>query len=258
MPVPTIVLLHGQPDSSASFWRLRRALRERLPLVRVLAPDRPGYGANPRPATDFAGNAAWLRDWLDHIDAGPTVLLGHSWAGGIAALAGARTPPELAGLVLLASVGPSCLLGIDPVLAAPVLGELIAWSALQLGKPLISRRARALIVDRQDPADRPYAVSSGLAMRLRPVWRSYLTEQRALVRDLPAIEDALDRIDLPTQVISGRQDAVIPAATPAELVRRIGGATGHRIEGGHDLQLRQPAAVAELVAGFAAPLLGAG
>ncbi|MDQ2959181.1 MAG: alpha/beta fold hydrolase, partial [Actinomycetota bacterium] len=81
MPTPTIVLLHGQPDSSASFWALRRALRQLLPAgTRVLAPDRPGYGANPAPATDYAGNVRWLRGWLDQIEAGPTVLLGHSWA----------------------------------------------------------------------------------------------------------------------------------------------------------------------------------
>jgi pimeloyl-ACP methyl ester carboxylesterase len=63
--VPTVVLLHGQPDSSASFWSLTRELRPRLPSgVRVVAPDRPGYGANPLPAPDYAGPVRWLRRWL--------------------------------------------------------------------------------------------------------------------------------------------------------------------------------------------------
>jgi pimeloyl-ACP methyl ester carboxylesterase len=271
---PTIVLLHGQPDSSASFWSLRRELRRRLPAgVQIWAPDRPGYGANPAPATDFAGNVAWLRRWLSELRPGPTVLLGHSWAGGVAALAAAelasRTGAEsdspaddriapLAGLVLLASVGPACLLRIDPVLAAPVIGDLIAFGTLRLGRPWITRRVRALVVDGQSPLDRPHALASGMAMLSRPVWRSFLTEQRALIRELPDITEALDRITAPTQVISGRQDQLMPGRTARALQAAIPHASGHEVDGGHDLQLSRPVEVAELVAHFAAPLLVAG
>jgi pimeloyl-ACP methyl ester carboxylesterase len=255
---PTIVLLHGQPDSSASFWRLRRELATRLPSgVRVLAPDRPGYGANLLPARGYAGNVDWLRDWLARVNAGPTVLVGHSWAGGVAALAAAAEPTgELAGLVLLASVGPDCLLKIDPVLAAPVLGEAIAFGTLQLARPIISRRAAAVIIGNQPEPDRPFARASGLAMRFRPVWRSFLTEQRALLRELPDIDAALGGIRTPTQIISGLQDSVIPARTPQALRARIRQASSYQISGGHDLQLRQAEKVAELVASFALPLLG--
>jgi pimeloyl-ACP methyl ester carboxylesterase len=267
---PTIVLLHGQPDSSASFWALRRALRDRLPAgVRVLAPDRPGYGANPAPATDYAGNVRWLRRWLSRLQPGPIVLLGHSWAGGIAALAAAGPDlpgrassgqrfgeaGPLAGLVLLASIGPSCLLRIDPVLAAPVIGDAIAFTTLRMGRPWVSRRAARLILSGQSPIDQPFARASGHAMRTRPVWRSFLTEQRALLRELPDINRALGRISTPTQVISGRGDQLIPGRTPRALRAAIPHASGHEIDGGHDLQLRRPAEVAELVAGFAGPLL---
>lgn len=259
MPSPTIVLLHGQPDSSASFWALRRALAERLPDVRVLAPDRPGYGANPAPATDYAGNVAWLRRWLADQPAGPTVLIGHSWAGGVALLAAADAGSSpLAGLVLLASIGPSCLLPIDRVLAAPVLGEAIAYATLRLGRPWVARRARSLIIGGLAAVDHPYALASGLAMRARPVWRSFLTEQRALLRDLPAITDSLGRIELPTLLINGRSDQLIPGRTAQALRAGIRHATGEQIAGGHDLQLRQPTAVADLVAGFAGPVLEVG
>jgi pimeloyl-ACP methyl ester carboxylesterase len=274
VPSPTIVLLHGQPDSSASFWALRRALTQRLPGVRVLAPDRPGYGANPAPATDYAGNVEWLRHWLADLPAGPTVLVGHSWAGGVALLAAAdqpgsaadrsvsaadpdpsADPPPLAGLVLLASIGPSCLLPIDRVLAAPVLGEAIAFATLRLGRPWVARRARSLIIGGLADIDHPFALASGLAMRSRPVWRSFLTEQRALLRELPVITDALSRIGVPTQLINGRADQLIPGRTAQALRAGIPHATGEQIDGGHDLQLRQPVRVAELVADFVQPLL---
>lgn len=254
MSVPTIVLLHGQPDSSASFWSLRNALRKRLPRdVRILAPDRPGYGANLAPATDYAGNTRWLKGWLRQIDSGPTVLLGHSWAGGVATLAAAEG--DLNGLVLLASIGPSCLLWIDWVLGAPVVGDAIAYLTLRLGRPIVSRQAASTIIRSQAEADRPYALASGLAMRNRPIWRSFLLEQHALLRDLPTINASLAQIAVPTQVISGTQDSMIPARTSTQLCAEIRGAVGYQIAGGHDLQLRQSDEVAELVAAFAGPLL---
>jgi len=259
VPTPTIVLLHGQPDSSASFWPLRRELLRRLPAgVRVLAPDRPGYGANPLPATGYPGNVRWLQDWLAQIEAGPTVLVGHSWAGGVAALAAARRPTSVAGLVLLASVGPGCLLRRDRVLAAPVLGSLLAYSALRLGSPVLRRRPGAMILNALAASDLPYGRSSSAAMLRRPVWRSFLLEQRALIRELPDLDAALSLITAPTTVISGDRDPVIPAATPIELLASIPHASGHQLSGRHDLQLRQPSEVADLIAGLATAQPGFG
>jgi pimeloyl-ACP methyl ester carboxylesterase len=250
VPVPTIVLLHGQPDSSASFWPLRRELLLRLPSgVRVLAPDRPGYGANPLPAAGYPGNVRWLQDWLEHVQAGPVVLVGHSWAGGVAILTAARRPPWLAGMVLLGSVGPDCLVRVDPALAAPVLGELIAFTTLQLGRPLVRWRTRSAILGTLAEADRPYGSCSGAAMRHRPVWRSFLHEQRALLAELPQLDAALPLITAPTLVVSGDRDSMIPPDTPAGLVAAIRNSTGQQLAGGHDLQLRRPAEVAELIAG---------
>jgi pimeloyl-ACP methyl ester carboxylesterase len=94
-------------------------------------------------------------------------------------------------------------------------------------------------------------------MRHRPVWRSFLLEQRALIRELPRITAALPLIAAPTMVISGNSDSVIPARTATGLVAAIEHSTRHEIEGGHDLQLRQPAAVAELIAGWAVRRFGA-
>lgn len=253
---PTIVLLHGQPDSSASFWALRRALRNRVDDdVRIVAPDRPGYGANQLTATDYQGNVDWLRRWLDRFCPGPVILLGHSWAGGLAALTAAQVPERIDGLVLLASIGPESLVPIDPILAAPVVGEVLAFATLRLGRGPIVARATNVIGNNLAPDDIPYAKASGAAMRYRPLWRSFLVEQRALMRDLPAITDALPRIVSPTIIISGTADQVIPPRTATALHAAIAQSRLMRVAGGHDLQLRQPETVGELVGTFAATLL---
>jgi pimeloyl-ACP methyl ester carboxylesterase len=256
VPVPTIALLHGQPDSSASFWPLRRELAQRLdPGVRIVAPDRPGYGANPLPATDYRGNVAWLRRWLQAIDAGPTVLVAHSWAGGIAALAACGPQSEITGLALVSSIGPFCLLPIDSVLGAPLLGNVIAFTVLQLGGPIVRRSAAATIGAQLAEVDLPYAKASGFAMQFRPLWRTFLSEQRALIRELDEITAALPSIRVPTLVVDGTEDQLIPNRTPLELVRRIPNAARVRIEGAHDLQLKQSAELAGHLASFATPLL---
>lgn len=250
-------MLHGQPDSSASFWALRRALRQRLNGdVRIGLPDRPGYGANLLPATDFAGNVRWLRGWLDRFAAGPVVLVGHSWAGGIAALAAAEDESlPIAGIVLMASIGPYCLLPVDWALAWPVLGDVLAFTTLGLGRRPISRHAVTVLGRHIGRADAPFAWASGAGMQHRPLWRSFLTEQRALIRELPEIEDALGRVSVPTLVLSGTEDQVIPARTPQAIQALVPQAVGFRIPGGHDLQLRQPDAVADRISTFADPLL---
>ena len=55
----TVVFLHGQPGTSVESLQLRRALP---PWLHLVAPDRPGYGANPKPATGFFGNARFVLD----------------------------------------------------------------------------------------------------------------------------------------------------------------------------------------------------
>lgn len=256
VPSPTVVLLHGQPDSSASFWALRAELRRRLdPSIRIAAPDRPGYGVNRLPATDYPGNVRWLNDWLTRFDAGPVVVVGHSWAGGVGILAASDPPVSgsttWAGLVLLASIGPASLLPIDTVLAAPVLGETLSFLTFRLARAAIARRSAALLVRATPEAELPYARASGAAMRLRPFWRSFLLEQRALVAQLPLITDALPRLSLPVSVISGRRDTVVPVQTGVALHRLVPGSTRHELDGGHDLPVRQPAAVAGLIADLA-------
>ena len=58
-----VLLLHGQPGTGASW----EPVAERLVGThRVLAPDRPGYGATPGEARGLAGNADLAAELLAH------------------------------------------------------------------------------------------------------------------------------------------------------------------------------------------------
>ena len=243
-PVPPVWVLHGQPDTSATWWSTRAALRAAVvavgrPAPTVRLPDRPGYGHNPEAATDYAGNVTWLRRELDRAGVDEVVLVGHSWGGGVALLAAAQDP-RVVGVALLASVGPDCLLPADRIFEVPGLGEPMAWIALGPGATFWRNYLRRRVGDRIAPADVPFARSTAYANRRRPVWRSFSVEQRALLRELPDIVDALPRVTVPTLVVAGRGDHVIPAATPAGLVAALPDTERVDLDVGHDMNLTAP------------------
>lgn len=86
-----IVFLHGNPSSS-HMWR------EVLPHVgrgRLLAPDLIGMGRSGTPEIPylFDDHARYLDAWIDAMDLGDVVLVGHDW-GGALAMDWARRHPE--------------------------------------------------------------------------------------------------------------------------------------------------------------------
>ena len=99
---PTVVVISGAGDSSASWLTVRKAVAG---FTRVLAYDRPGLGSSdPGPAPDPVGSVAELHTLLARVRApGPYVLAGHSLGGLLARLYAIRYPEQVAGLVLIDS-----------------------------------------------------------------------------------------------------------------------------------------------------------
>ena len=145
------MLLHGQPGS-ASDWQL---VADRLPAtLDVVALDRPGYGTSRQPAGGFGYGARAVLAELDARGIGRTVLVGHSYGGGVALTVAQQAPERVEALILLASVGPGCLTGWDLLLAAPVTGEACALTAWYLTPWLARSRLAAIARRRGRPIDR--------------------------------------------------------------------------------------------------------
>ena len=180
-----LVLLHGQPGSPADWV----PLAGRLPAqFHAVAADRPGYGSSRLAAGGFAANARALLADLDSRGVKRAVLVGHSYGGGVALSAASLAPERVAAVVLLASVGPGCVNGWDRLLAAPGAGQLCALVAWRL-TPWIARARLARIRRRRGRLIRPdehvnWQVWGGTGRQYRPLWRTFLTEQRALLREL--------------------------------------------------------------------------
>lgn len=253
-PKPAVLLLHGQPGSGADW----RAVEQQLAAkFRVIAPDRPGYGTNRARPGGFAVNARAMVGLLDRLGLKRAIVVGHSWGGGAAIAMARRYPERVAGLVLVGAVGdPSALGPSDRLLARPLLGSLLALVGFKLaGRLLLLRRLRRRIGRGGDDAD-AWLEATARAWRSPRVWRSFAVEQRALVRETPALQGALASLTVPTVVLTGEHDRTVPPDAAAALAGSIPGARLERLPGvGHLLPQQAPEAVAravEEVAGHAA------
>ncbi len=235
---PLVLFVHGQPGVGRDFDAVAELL---APDHRLLAPDRPGYGNHPAPAADLEANADALAELVRATQAGPAVVVGHSYGGGIAVLLAARHPTLVRGLVLAASIGgPASLTGADRVLALPVMGEVLSAAGLYaLGRVLPRLRRQVAGHDTTAlawlttslPDERYHALAGARARRVR---RSFVYEQRVLVRQLPLVEAALAAVDVPTVVVTGSWDVVVPPEQAVALAGAIAGSelvvvarTGH-------------------------------
>ncbi len=249
-----LVLLHGQPGSPAD-WQL---VTRRLPAqLHAVAADRPGYASSRLPAGGFAANARAVLDDLDSRGITHVVLVGHSYGGGVALSAASLAPGRVAAVVLLASVGPGCVTGWDRLLAAPGAGQLCALVAWRL-TPWMARAWLAGIARRRGRPLRPdehanWQVWGGADRGYRPQWRTFLTEQRALLRELGQLEHAIASVRAPVLVLADPKDTVVPFETARRLVRALPDAHLQLVEGaGHHLPRRAPEAVADAIVAFLA------
>jgi pimeloyl-ACP methyl ester carboxylesterase len=247
-----VVFLHGQPGAGSDWDAVAAILPTR---IRSLAPDRPGYRTNPRPPGGFDDNARWVLDVLDTAGLHDAVLVGHSYGGGVALAAAALAPERVRGLILLASVGPECLDGWDPILAAPITGPICAVSAWWL-TPWFARRRLAWVSRREL---RPLQSHEHLNLEAwgsarhehGAMWRTFLTEQRELVHHLDTLEARLGQTQVPALVIADPADKMIPVATARALAAALPQARLVLVpEGGHHLPRRNPQAVADEVLRF--------
>jgi pimeloyl-ACP methyl ester carboxylesterase len=183
------------------------------------------------------------------------VLVGHSYGGGVALSAASLAPGRVAAVVLLASVGPGCLTGWDRLLAAPGAGPLCAQVAWRL-TPWIARARLTRIARQRGRPLRPdehvnWQVWAHTGRGHRPLWRTFLTEQRALLCELGELEHALASVRAPVLVLADPSDTVVPFETARRLARALPEARLQLVKGaGHHLPRRAPEVVADAIVAF--------
>ena len=243
---PTVVMLHGFTGSKENWYPLAAALGGRY---RVLIPDLPGWGESerkPGAVYGFTEQAANVEAFIRALSPGkPVVLLGHSMGGGIAAVAAARYPREIAKVGLLDAAGvrfKDNAFGLD-VLAGRNPFAVEDEASLKRYIDIVFHDARA-------KPWLPWPASTAL-IRKRRADAGF--EQDVLAR-IGRSEDSLlpgqeaANIRQPALLLWCRQDAVIDASALELYAQRIPQARKVLLDGcGHMSLVERPAEVAGAV-----------
>jgi pimeloyl-ACP methyl ester carboxylesterase len=250
----TVLLLHGQPGRGRDWGPVVAELGDD---VTALAVDRPGWDGSP--AGDLRLSADRALANLDETGAQRAIVVGHSYGGAVAALLAAQHPERVSALVLLApSASRESLITLDRLMALPAVGYVLSTALLcGAGAALTSGHLRRRLLPGFE-VDEDYVRDAARWMLAPATWSSFATEQRALVRDLPELERLLAEITVPTTIVIGTSDPVVPPPSAQALARQIPGAKLVEIQGaGHMLTFQHPRRIAELILAAAAPDLSA-
>ncbi len=240
---PLVVLLHGI-GGNRSHWDDQLAAL--APEFTAVAPDARGYGDSddddgPLAFADLAGDVLRV---LDHFGAARAHLVGLSLGGRVARDLCLRHPGRVATLVLanthagfdaLAPEAVDAFIGArrGPFLAGKAPHEL----APELARGVLGSAAPARARER--------LLASLGALRKN----AYLKTLEASVRDDRGAP--VERIAVPTLVVTSDEDAVYPPATAQALARRIPGARLAVIAGaGHLSNLERPEAFNDTLRAF--------
>jgi pimeloyl-ACP methyl ester carboxylesterase len=208
-----VVVIHG---ASSNLEALRQPLGDLLAQDRrVIMIDRPGHGWSTRDQLSRstpAQQAAMIDEALDKLGVARAIVVGHSWAGALAAALAINHADRVAGLVMLSPVTHRWNGGVawyHNLGAIPVIGPLFAYTlALPTGMLMIDKGARGAFLPQTIPDN--YVRDTALKLMLRP--REFL----ANARDMVTLKDAVTaqtphygEITAPTVVIHGDADSTV-------------------------------------------------
>lgn len=216
-----VLLLHGQPGAASDWEHVRASIDGN---ARTIAFDRPGWDGRSA-VRDLAGNASAARTVLDRAGVARATVVGHSLGAAVAAWLAWSSPERIGRLVLVAPAANIDSLGaVDYLLATPVVGWLASVGAMAGGGLVLGAGPVRRWVAEATALDDRYLQSAGRTLLTPSSWRSFVREQRALVRDLPVLERRLQEISAPTTIVAGTADRVVPIAAARRLAGQIRGA----------------------------------
>ena len=139
---------------------------------------------------------------------------------------------------------------MDYLLAAPLVGWLASVGAMAGGGLMLGTGPLRRWVAEATALDDRYLRAAGRMLLTPRAWRAFVREQRFLVRDLPALEGRLPEISVPTTIVAGTGDRVVPIAAARRLATQIRGAELVEIEhAGHLLHVQQASRLADVITG---------
>jgi 3-oxoadipate enol-lactonase len=243
-----VLLVHGFPLDHTMWAAQIDALAE---VARVIAPDLRGFGGTPLGNVDLSLGVAmeqYADDLVELLDAlairEPVVLCGFSMGGYIAWQFVRKYPERLRALV---QIDTRAAADIDEARAGRIkMAEKVA----EWGSPRVAEMMGPNLFAPQSFEKLPEVLRAVCEVVGRTLPAGIAAAQRGMAAR-PDMRDLLPKIAVPTLVIAGEDDAIIPAKEMESMAAAIPGAKFVAIPGaGHMTTMENPAAVNQALVGF--------
>lgn len=258
-----LVLVHGFRGDHHGLAGIARAAAERLPGVRAIVPDLPGFGATPpvpgrEHDLDLYGE--WLRALVAGLGAGPGAsghaILGHSFGSLVVAnaVAGGLAPSRA---ILVNPISSPALEGPQAALTRLAIGYYRAADVLPerparalLGHPAIVRTMSEVMAKTGDRELRRWIHGQHRDHFSDFSDTSTLLEAfRASVSH--TVTEYAEAFDMPTLIIAGERDDIAPLPAQLALHRRVPGSRFRVLPGvGHLVHYETVGDAADEIAAF--------
>lgn len=224
-----LILVHGFRGDHHGLEGMAQRLAERLPGVRAIVPDLPGFGetpAIPGREHDLDLFGAWLRAFSTAVAPGDFAILGHSFgslvvANSLAQGLAPRTVTLVNPISAPALEGPQAImtqLAIAYYWAADHLPERAARALL--GNPVIVRVMSIVMAKTKDPELRAWIHGQHAS------YFSRFSDTGTLLQSFRAsvshtVKEYAEAIEAPTLLVVGDRDDITPLAEQLSLQRRL-------------------------------------
>ncbi len=233
LDAPPLLLVHGLGASTVGWEPVAQPLADALGAT-VTAIDLPGFGRTRCPdlPTDLDLHARVVRTVLD--EAGPAVVVGNSMGASVAVAVVARDAAGFTGLVLVNPALPRPVGSFDAMARTAKFAALLAP---RIATPVVQARAMRLGPERlvDVTLSAVYADPGRIQPEIRDAYVAQATERYDYPEAAPAyavsggslfrylitdMRDHLTRVHVPTLLVHGGQDRLVPVSFARALARR--------------------------------------
>ncbi|MDZ7361148.1 MAG: alpha/beta fold hydrolase [candidate division KSB1 bacterium] len=230
---PAILFAHGFPFSRAIWQPQITAFAK---THRVIAPDLRGHGQSSAPAGIYAMEtfADDLHHLIEERKCGPVVLVGHSMGGYISFAFYRNFPQKVRALILF------CTRASADSEEGKAARENLAQRAEREGPAAVAEQMLPKMLAPATAASRPELVAQVRDFMLATSVNGLTGSLRGMAARPSAVE-LLPKIAVPTLVVAGENDLIIPASEAATMAKTIPNAELAMIShAGHLASLENP------------------
>ena len=255
---PPLLLLHGTALDSAAltYGQLIPRLGQRF---RVFALDWPGYGKSDKPVTEYtmAFYEGVLEHFVSYLELDKLNLVAFSMGGGVALQYALTRPSRLTSLVLIDSygLGRSVHVPVLPYLALRLPGAAsLSWWVIKNSRAFLRWCLQRLVFGRSTKVTEALVEEVRAQLELEGLqfaFTNWLRGEVGRFRLVTSHHTRLRQLNVPTLLVHGSRDLIIPAYRSRRAAKTLPDAQLHIVRGaGHWTPREAPEAVCAALEAF--------